>query len=609
MPESVDGYTWNETSKDLAFSPSSIDSVMQQWPDSALVMLHDDWICTDVARNVSTRPYDFHYYQLLLAEALYKNDSAQRNRKELQSAMVYFDSLLHVEDSRVVSKRKHNSTDNLVFLDARVHYMNGVGYYENDSAVEACKEYMKTLEVMEDHFEEKELVGYKAKFMALTYTRLTMLFSDTYLHEQAIYFAKLSLPFYTLHNPSSWHEAWVMNEIGSHHEMLGQLDSADLYYQKAVVVLNNPYSPIQRDITTHQLYLAYKTGQITDSTIVELCQLLSRSDSEMEYYSRCAVIGEIFYREKKLDSAWSYLNKVFQYSPNIELRKQSAEWLIEICKTQGKDDGILEYANFLIPFANQEENQSEIKSQLTELYKTYSQNRLEYQHQQEKKKNQKLTFTIVGGLFIIILTIAFFLYKNQQRKRHLEAQIKEEQYAHNIQQKALSRRLKKSNDTLREALKRIEEQEINSNLMEPNNKSLASGQQRYEAFKQTPICKEVFDKVEQLHANKRKILKTDSNVADYQAFALSTAQLASLSKAVEEYFPELHTSLKKRHSAMNQKDWKFCLLYLLQLDKMSICVLLQETYHTCRRYTMNLEKVFGCQHGLDYFLIEQAYML
>ena len=144
--------------------------------------------------------------------------------------------------------------------------------------------------------------------------------------------------------------------------------------------------------------------------------------------------------------------------------------------------------------------------------------------------------------------------------------------------------------------------------MEIKDKSRISGQQRYEAFMQTPICQEVLDIVKQLHADKRKMLKTDSDITEYQFFALSTTQFASISRAVEKHFPELYTTLKKIHPAISQKDWKFCLLYLMQLDKKSICVLLQESYHTCRRYTMKLEEVFNCQQGLSVFLIEQIFM-
>ena len=592
-------------------APSSIlvaiDSLMWRQPDSALMRLLPYFdTCTSTG-------YNSHYANLLLAELLYKNDFAQTNRVELLQAVAYFDSLLVDDaDTRGTSLRPRLRKDawrafakNSTFLDARAHYINGVGYYENDSLVEACKEYMKALEVMENHFVEKELVGNKAKFMALTYTRLTVLYSNSYLQEQAICFGKASVNYYKLET-SSWHLAWLLDEIGSLFEMMSQLDSADYYYQRAATTFSDTSILIYRDILTHQTLLKYKMEGCPDVSILELRQIVSLAQDKRESLARCLVLGEVFYNERQLDSAWYYLNKVFKESSSVGSKKQAAEWLIEICKIQGRDDGILEYAEFLVPFANQEENQSAIKTQLTELYKSFSQNRLERLHQQETKKNQKWIVAIMGWLLAVMLTIAFFLHKNRKRKEHLEVKIKEEQYAHDIQQKALSGRLKRSNETLREALKRIEEQKVESDFLEIKEESNVSGQQRYEAFMQTPICKEVFDRVEQLRADKRKTLKTDMSVADYKSFALSATQMASLSKVAEEHFPELFASLKKLYPAMSQKDWKFC---LLQLDKMTICVLLQESYHTCRRYTMKLEQFFRCQQGLSIFLLEHIYSL
>ena len=596
----------------------SIDSLMWRHPDSALTRLLPwfDTCCRDAACHVSTASaYNRHYANLLLSELLYKNDYPQTNRRELRQAVGYFDSLTVLADTRGVSLQGRPRRDawrasaqNIAFLDARAHYINGVGYYENDSAVEACKEYMKALEVMEDHFEEKELVGKKAKFMALTYTRLTELSSGYYLHKQAIYFGKMSLEYSNKSETFQRHIAWMLNKIGSQYEMIGDLDSAGQYYSKGIRLLSDTNTLTFRDLRTHLTYLSYEKGEEPQLSLKQIHILLDQAKTQKEYLSRCLTIGEIYYHENNNDSAFVYLSKVFSDHENTSLKKQAAEWLIEICKSCGRNDKIFEYAEFLVPFANQEENQSEIKSQLTELYKNFSENMLERLHQQERKKNQKWAVVIVGGFLTVMLIIVFFLYKNKIRKEHLEIKIKEEQYAHYMQQKALSGRLKKSNETLRETLKIIDEQKAENELMEIKDKSRISGQQRYEAFMQTPICQEVLDIVKQLHADKRKMLKTDSDITEYQFFALSTTQFASLSRAVEKHFPELYTTLKKIHPAISQKDWKFCLLYLMQLDKKSICVLLQESYHTCRRYTMKLEEVFNCQQGLSVFLIEQIFM-
>jgi hypothetical protein len=79
---------------------------------------------------------------------------------------------------------------------------------------------MKALEVMENRFGEKELVGEKIQFVALTYTRLSMLFSDMYLHEQAIFFAQQSLIYYKKLNMPIWYIARMLNEIGSQYDMM-----------------------------------------------------------------------------------------------------------------------------------------------------------------------------------------------------------------------------------------------------------------------------------------------------------------------------------------------------------------------------------------------------
>ena len=103
----------------------------------------------------------------LASELLYKTDCEQTNREDLLLAVDYFDSL-------------RACSDDLAFLDARAHYIKGVGSYERDSVVDACREYLQALEVMEDWFDEKELTGHKARFMALTYNRLGEMFSGQF---------------------------------------------------------------------------------------------------------------------------------------------------------------------------------------------------------------------------------------------------------------------------------------------------------------------------------------------------------------------------------------------------------------------------------------------
>ena len=579
---------------------ASVDSLMWQRPDSALMCLipYFDTCCRDTQFCVhTTTAYNRHYAHLMLSELLYKNDSSQTNRAELRQAVAYFDSLM-VDTRRAYAQ-------NRAFLDARAHYINGVGFYEKDSVVQACSEYMKALEVMEDYFGEKELVGNRARFIALTYTRLSMLFSDTYLHEQAIYFAKLSLASNQKLDVPNWHIARMLCEIGAQYDIMERLDSADYYYKNAVIVLNDTNSILFRDIYTRQRILSYKKSGIEDNTLYQLHCLMSQASSETEHLSRCLTIGGIFYQEKQLDSAWYYLNKVYNNTKSVASKKQAAEWLVGICKAQGKDTEAFEYAGFLVPFANLEENQSEVKSQLTELYNAFRQAILSRHHQLEVKKNTTIALTVMGVLIVGLLAYVFLYHKNRRRKQFLEKQIKEEQISHDMKQKALSGRLKQSNQKLQETLKKIEDQKAEHKTVEENT-SYVTFDEKYETFRQSQICLEILNVVNNLHDNIRNTLKTNADIKEYKAFAMTLSQTAQLTKTVERFFPKLYTTLKTKHASLDRKEWLHCCLYLLQLDKMSICVLLQEPYYTCRRYTLKLEEAFDCRQGLAAFLLEQS---
>ena len=170
---------------------------------------------------VSTTDYDRHYAHLLISELLYKNDYAQTNRDELQQAVVYFDSLvceappLQRGAGKLKKPQSPNPTDpTIVFLDARAHYINGVGYYEQGDVVNACAEYLKALEVMEERFDEKELVGHKARFMAYTYNRLMELFSAQFMMDPAIECGERALMFCRIEPTSSEGVSNILYHLG-----------------------------------------------------------------------------------------------------------------------------------------------------------------------------------------------------------------------------------------------------------------------------------------------------------------------------------------------------------------------------------------------------------
>jgi len=515
----------------------------------------------------------------------------------LQRAVAYFDALAgtHDTDTRGVSlqaeprrdARRASAHDATAFLAARAHYINGVGYYENDSAVPACREYLKALEIMEEHFEEKELVGKKAKFMALTYTHLEGLFSDYYLHEQALYFGKMALKYYRKYDATPWHIAWILEEMGAHYDMMDNYDSAGFYYHKSLMVLPDTNNLTFRDIATHIAFLSYKTGKSPMSSLNHLRQLSVQSVTKKELLSRFAIVGEIYYHEKQFDSAWVYLNRVFQESESINSKKQAAEWLMEICKIQDKLTKVFEYADFLVPFANLNENHSHLKSQLTEHCNEYEQKRLEIIHQKSIEKNHKKVNRAIGLLFGIIVVVTILYLVNKKRHQSLvirhkdtEKLLEVERHSHKMQQAALAGRLKRSNSALKVVLKTTQEVTVPKDLQQ---------QKPVGNYADEAICRHILT----VCNNKHNPIKSTVPVSAYTSIALDDAQKAQLKQAATRYYGELFEKLKKQHPELKDKDLFYCYLCLLGLDNVQIAVLLQHSSSTIWEREKRLQKIFG----------------
>ena len=420
--------------------------------------------------------------------------------------------------------------------------------------------------------------------MALTYTRLTDIYSDYYLHEPAIYCAQCSLPYFRKQNSSSWNLSWVLNGIGSHYDMMNELDSAEYYYQKAEDALHDTNTIMFRDIATQQAYLEYKKDSLkADASILRLFQLLSESENNLERFARCATIGELFYREAQLDSAWHYLNMVYHETPNTGTKKQAAEWLVEICKVKDRVAEMHEFASFLVPFANQEENKSNIKSQLTQLFNTFIQAKSNRQHQMEANKRAKLTITVVGSLIVVLLIIFFLHVRNKHHKRNLEAQIEKERHAHKVQQAALAGRLKRSNAALKAQAKTKPVAVPFSDVQDPN----AAKQ-----YADEPICQHILA----VCNDKSNPIKSTVPVSSYADIALTDAQNAQLKDAAMRHYGPLFGKLKHQYPELKEKDFLYCYLCLLGLDNSQIAVLTQLSYRTIWEREKRLQNFF---HGND----------
>ena len=108
-----------------------IDSLMWRQPDSALKVMME-FAGSEATDGMDA--FEGHYCQVLIAELLFKNYYGQSNRAGVLKAVGYFDSIVGMDGADIRGKADTRGVS-LPFLDARAHYINGVGYYERDSLI------------------------------------------------------------------------------------------------------------------------------------------------------------------------------------------------------------------------------------------------------------------------------------------------------------------------------------------------------------------------------------------------------------------------------------------------------------------------------------------
>ena len=599
-----------EPSPELA----AIDCLMWRRPDSALMCLlpwfdtcRDAMLAsppneTDTALEThpmethTMRLYNRHYAHLLLAELLYKNYQPQTNRAELQKVVAYFDSLLVVMDERgadtrgVSLRRRDNRRDashasaqnvSIAFLDARAHYINGVGYYENDSLVPACQEYIRALEMMDEHFEEKDLVGKKAYLTALIYTRLTVLFSNLYLNKQAICFGKKSLSYYEKSGTSSWQLSWMLSKIGTHYNMMEQLDSADYYYQRAMSCLPDTNNNIYRDLVAQRALLSYQTGCQYKNSIKSLLHMVNFATSDKERLARYLSIADVYYNEQQLDSAKVYFERVYCDARNPDHRMLAADRLREISIADGDSLKANEYALARSQFTTEKDKEGNLNSDLTTLCQQYELSRQEIQHRLKTQRTAK-RWSFVIGLAILVVAVAFIMLMILKRR------MRSEQYLHKLEQAALSGKLKKSNEALREMKSQIKRL---GNAPKPDEAA---------TFVEEPICRLIMERV-----NEGQFL-SQMDCRIYKDYALCKEHVVALREAADRHFDQFTIRLAKAYPELTRSDLDYCCLYLLGLNDADIAALMQRAYNTVNERNSKLKTIFESENALSSTLLNFA---
>ena len=415
-----------------------IDSLMWRQADSALKVMME---FAGSPEAESLNEFEGHYCQVLIAELLFKNDYGQSNRKEVVKAVRYFDSIvgMDVADARgaspqrgVTRQRDADVRERDAFLAARAHYIIGVGYYERDSLIDACEEYLNALRMMESHFAEGELVGKKAQFMTLTYNRLGDLFSAQFMQEPAIYCGKQSLAYDRIAQTSSDKIANTLLHLGKQYDKLKEYDSASYYYERILEIIPDNQTLLYRDAVCMLALSEYNAHHDTLASLDSLKRMVSQAANEDERLGRFVGIGSIYQDMGQYDSAKVYLEPVLgKYGKR---GKVAARLLRDIALIEGDTLKANEYAQFLIEdVTSAAKNQAQV-SKLNDMFQQHlqwEQEKAEAERRQAEQlaARQRLVRSVVTAVAVLlVLGLGLWWWMAKRRKEHeAETQILNEE--------------------------------------------------------------------------------------------------------------------------------------------------------------------------------------
>lgn len=559
-----------------------IDSLMWQQPDSALVLMMA-FVVSPKADSLNE--FDGHYCQLLISELLYKNYKRQSNRTDLLRAVDFFDH-----------------TDN-TFLDARAHYINGAGLYEQGDVVNACSEYLKALEIMDKQFDEKDLTGKKIVFLFYTYNRLLELFSAQFMMDPAIACGEKALAYCQKEPSLSNKIPKIYFYIGKQYDKKGQNAEARQYFINAIEKITSTDNLFYRDVTSAKALCDYQLDHGFEQSIIVLRNNLNNASSEMERLTRFLTIGDVFYEEGLLDSALAYLEPVYFHTENSLAKVKSGEYLYVIYDSIGEKDKSDECMRFLAEYKKSEGEAKAMVSLLENLYQDYQNQMREKQVEISRQASIRKTIGIIIPISIIItLAIAvlakskskLLLKKHQEEanrvlgetKQKHEEDFEAERLIHQKEQESLRRNLQYREKQLNAMEKALEQQ---SNEVE----------QRRMAFLNEPICQHILNLLHGKHITARD--------TSYQhGISLGEADYKQLKEAVERHYEGFDNVLLSRCSDLELGDLRLCHLYLLGLDNPVIAALNERIYSTIRKRENILKKKLGAEESMAAYVQKAA---
>ena len=516
---------------------------------------------------------EYHEYQILLAEANYKNYYSQTNYTEITNAHDYFDSL--------VSAYPRNAE--ITYLYSKASYYKAVGLEEQEKIQEAFQYYLKSLESLDNIRLNKKITSEKLynetiHFKALIYTRLGDLLYWYDVYDAAIECITNANELFILENNR--------NALSRNNIILAVIYGLNLNHDKAlyhlsiadsIFKINNIDVLLKNDIERIKASVMYNIGYKEEAfnSIIKQYKTLENPNQIMEV---AGVLGDMYYDRNIYDSAIYYYEKYF---PDNKYSKiNAASNIIEISIITGNNELITKYAPSLAEETNKEIILSSIKNELISLYHEYI--------------TQKHTDTLYRKIFkniillaiIIVACLIFGLNTIKIRKKKYNNDISQKSIYINTLQKKIEKTASE-NKHIKSQIKNLEEEILD--IKNKNDVNYVSFEQKIDSIKNHHIYRKLYE------ISIDNSIKTNTLYPDLQLNNIEQTDLIELfNNALDNGFNQILSE----HSGLKHYDLLYFCLYIIGLDEKHISAVTGKTYNAVWNRTKKIQEILGSDKNI-----------
>ncbi|MCQ2317721.1 MAG: hypothetical protein MJZ90_02205 [Bacteroidales bacterium] len=530
--------------------------LMQERPDSALKVLVGFDIADSTSRSVVNE------YQILVAEALYKNDYQQTNAQAVIDAAAYYDSVFE----------KYPENSGLAFETARAHYYKAVGETEDDDIVAACADYLKAADIMEEAFPEiakaarKGMMGdynyERTRFICLVYNRIGDLMLSESFCEPAVENLKKSLSYARLTGNAET-EANILKHIGNAYYLAEEPDSAMSYYKKTLVT-GSEFKNICEEVIATVAFLYNDDGKADSAKMLLRGNMSSRNGNVI--IKNSLVMGNIFYDECEYDSAAYYYSICFE-NGNEQTRMSSAQRLSSIYDRKGEADRAAFYSRYATENAIKEINRSTKAKEIVVFYNSYK---------EKKQRMETIRLTVLYSVVTLIIAGVVFAVRSIMHRRQ-KVRLSAEIATSRMLIDDVNWRLSVTSGKLESARRKISEQHDAIKSKEEEIDSIrqsAAGpntEERLRSFRASDICATVMSRINELDAREIKLTELEP---------LTSSELSELRRAADNCLNRFTGRMMKKFPQLNSDDITYICLYLLDISDNAIAGLMDKNANT-----------------------------